>query len=97
MTSTDHGAPISAAPMRRLMIRVRGMVEPRCAASVASALGFINGVSEVDVSLKEGRALLNLDARKAEPAQLRTAIYAVGFEAMVFEDSNEDMAGGQAA
>lgn len=96
--SNEHRDPLAPDPMRRMLIRVRGMAGPRCVASVTSALSFINGVSDVDVSLNEGRARLSLDARKAEVEQLRTAIGAVGFDALIFEDfPGEEIAGGQAA
>jgi copper chaperone CopZ len=99
MTSNDSSAVTPADPTRRVLIRVRGMDGPRCAASVASALSLINGVSDVAVSLNDGRAELNLDPRKAEAEQLRTAVAAVGFEAHLFfeEFSDADLAGGQAA
>src|SRR5262245_61784689 len=65
--------------LSRMLISIHGMSSARCVSSVASALGLIGGVSSVEVSLP-GRAEVEFDPAKADPAQFRTAVRVVGFE-----------------
>ena len=68
------------------LLQIHGMASPRCASSVASALGYVPGVSKVAVSLENSQAAVAFDPRKANLHQFRTAVKAVGFEAEFLED-----------
>lgn len=87
--------PSRPTNVRHMLMTVRGMHSARCAASVGSALGFINGVSDVKVSLHDGRIEFRMDRQKVDLAQLRTAVRAVGCEMLSCVDL--DLASRQAA
>jgi len=73
--------------LERVLMRVRGMQDVRCAASVTSALQLIGGVMQAEVSLLRGEAEILFDPSKAEPGQFHTAVRAVGFQPAFIEDT----------
>lgn len=66
--------------METAIVKITGMIGASCVNKVRSALGAINGVNEVTVSLDRGEAVVRYDPRKARAEQLRTAVRVMGFE-----------------
>lgn len=64
-------------------IKVMGMSCAHCAASVKGALEALDGVRSADVNLEGACAVTEYDENKLSPADLKTAIEEVGFEADV--------------
>ena len=65
--------------LRHYEWRVTGMDCGSCAAKVRGAVGRLPGVSEVDIALMAERLRLTLDEGETLPAQVETAVRAVGF------------------
>jgi len=59
---------------------IEGMGDEAALRSVRSALQFIAGVKAVRISLEDGVAEVDFDPTKVKPAQLHTAVRAVGFK-----------------
>ena len=66
--------------MEHVTIKVDGMTCMGCVGSVTRVLSAVDGVSNVAVSLEQGRAELDIDPARASLQQLRTAIEDAGFE-----------------
>ena len=76
-------AAVSALAARKTArIRVEGMHCKMCSASVAKALKATEGVESVDVSDKEGLAVVQYDDQKVTEAKLREVINGTGFKAV---------------
>ena len=58
-----------------------GMTCGGCTGSVQRALGKIDGVSRVDVSLSPGSATLEADTTRVTPGQIEAAISSLGYQA----------------
>ena len=67
--------------MQTLKFDVQGMTCGGCTGSVQRALGKIDGVSHVDVSLSPGSATLKADPTRVTPAQIEAAISSLGYPA----------------
>jgi copper chaperone len=67
--------------MQTLKFDVHGMTCGGCTDSVQRALGKIDGVSHVDVSLSPGSATLEADPTRVTPAQIEAAIGNLGYQA----------------
>ena len=67
--------------MQTLDFEVRGMTCGGCTGSVQRALGKLDGVSLVDVTLRPGGASVQTDPARVTAAQIEAAITALGFEA----------------
>ena len=67
--------------MQILGFDVQGMTCGGCTGSVRRALGKIDGVSHVDVSLSPGSATLEADPARVTPAQIEAAIGGLGYQA----------------
>jgi mercuric transport protein len=76
-------AAVSAlAATKTARIRVEGMHCKMCSASVAKALKATEGVESVEVSDKEGLAVVQYDDQKVNEAKLREVINGTGFKAV---------------
>jgi copper chaperone CopZ len=62
-------------------LSIDGMTCGGCTASVAKVLKQIHGVSDAQVSLAEGSAVVTFDPARATPEQLKAAVEAAGFSA----------------
>jgi copper chaperone len=60
-------------------IKIKGMTCQHCVASVANALGEINGISEVQAVLENGEATFKMD-KPVDDEVIRQAINDIGFE-----------------
>ena len=67
--------------MPTLKLDVHGMTCGGCTSSVKRALGKIDGVSHVDVTLQPGSVTLEVDNGRATPAQIEAAISSLGYQA----------------
>lgn len=67
--------------MQTLKFDVHGMTCGGCTGSVQRALGKIDGVSHVDVSLKPGTATVEADTTRVTPGQIEAAISSLGYQA----------------
>ena len=71
-----------SAATRTAKIRVEGMRCKNCSASVAKALKATVGVEKVEISDKEGIAVIEYDDQKVTEAKLREVINGTGFKAV---------------
>jgi mercuric ion binding protein len=76
------GAISALAATKTARIRVEGMHCKMCSASVAKALKATVGVESVEVSDKEGLAVVQYDDQKVTEAKLREVINGTGFKAV---------------
>jgi len=60
-------------------VMIEGMMCNHCVAHVAKALGSLEGVDKVDVSLEKGDAELEL-SREVSDEQLRAAVTGAGYK-----------------
>lgn len=67
--------------MEEVVIGVSGMTCQGCVRSVTSALSGLDGVSAVEVSLEQSQAKVSFDPASTNPAALREAVEAAGFDA----------------
>lgn len=67
--------------MEKLTLYITGMACGGCASNVSNALRALDGVLEADVSHVEGTAEVGFDPAKVQPAQLKAAIEAAGYQA----------------
>ena len=67
--------------METMTIKVGGMTCGGCVASVTRVLAALDGVTKVDVSLEQGKAVVEVDAVKVCREHLLQAIEDAGFEA----------------
>lgn len=66
--------------MENLTLNIKGMTCGGCVKSVTTVLNNIAGVSSVEVSLEQNRAVINYDPAKAKPAQFKSAIEDAGYD-----------------
>ncbi|MDT4968481.1 MAG: copper chaperone [Acidobacteriota bacterium] len=76
------GAASASAATRTTTIHIEGMHCHMCSASVAKALKATDGVEKVDVSDKDGTAVIQFDDQKVTEAKLREVINGTGFKAV---------------
>lgn len=62
-------------------LKVEGMDCEGCVKSVTRMLGGVPGVTNVDVSLAEGRAKVTYDPSKSGPADFKRAVERAGYKA----------------
>jgi copper chaperone len=67
--------------MKTMTLKVKGMSCGHCVKAVAGALEGVSGVSNAQVDLDGGRAMVEYDETKASPAQLVGAVMAEGYSA----------------
>ena len=67
--------------MQSMTFDIRGMTCGGCVGSVKRALQKVDGVSNVEVSLNPGQAIVNADASLASSAQILAAITKLGYHA----------------
>lgn len=72
---------VMAKDSKKVDIKVSGMTCNNCVESVKSALMKVDGVKSAKVSLKEGKAVVEFDAEKADQTKLVAAITSAGFKA----------------
>lgn len=65
--------------MQSVHLNVTGMTCGGCAHKVTQALQSVNGVSNVNVSVHEGKALVQFDERLTSPEQLKAAVQRAGY------------------
>jgi copper chaperone len=61
-------------------LKIEGMSCEHCVQSVTKALQGVEGVSRAEVDLASGSAVVDLDAAKADIAQLRGAVDEAGYK-----------------
>lgn len=66
--------------METLTVNIKGMTCGGCVNSVKGVLEKISGVSSVDVSLEQNRAIISFDPAQAKPEQFKSAIEDAGFD-----------------
>ena len=69
--------------MHTMTFDIQGMTCGGCLGSVQRALGQLDGVSSVGLSLKPGTAIVQADPARVTPVQIESAIAGLGFEAKV--------------
>ena len=67
--------------MQSMTFDIHGMTCGGCVGSVKRALQKVDGVSDVDVSLNPGQAIVNADVSLASAAQILAAITKLGYHA----------------
>ena len=67
--------------MQTEQFKVTGMSCGGCVGSVKGALQKVEGVSDVEVSLNPGQAIVNADVSLASAAQILAAITKLGYHA----------------
>ncbi len=67
--------------METATLTVRGMTCMGCVNSVTKLLKAAPGVTDARVTLEPPKAIINYDAAKTNPAQLKQAIEDAGYEA----------------
>lgn len=67
--------------MEHVTIKVEGMTCMGCVGSVTRVLAAMDGVSNVAVSLEQGRAEADIDPARASLQKLRAAIEDAGYDA----------------
>lgn len=65
--------------MQREVLNVTGMTCGGCAGKVTRAIQAVNGVKEVSVSAREGKASVQFDERLTSPDQLKAAVQNAGY------------------
>lgn len=65
--------------MQTQCLKVTGMSCGGCAETVTGALRAVDGVTEVEVSLDAGRAVVQYDEKRTSSARLKSAIEAAGY------------------
>ena len=70
-----------SATTEEVVLNIKGMTCAGCEAKVKAALSSFEGVSDVNVSHKEGKAHLNVEEGKVDKAVLIHAVKQVGFAA----------------
>jgi copper chaperone len=65
--------------MRKELLNVTGMTCGGCAGKVMRALQAVNGVKEVEVSLREGKAAVQFEENLTSPEQLKGAVRQAGY------------------
>ncbi len=55
----------------------------KCARKIGLALGFTSGVDSSEISLKEKRAIVEIDPNKITKNKIKAIIVALGFSAML--------------
>ena len=68
---------------RSTIFEVQGMSCGSCVRHVTAALKELDGVSQVEVKLRQGRVVVWHDATRAEPKQLIRTLTEVGYPAAV--------------
>ena len=67
--------------MQTLTFDIQGMTCGGCTGSVRKALSQIDGISQVDVTLRPGTATVQADSARVTPAQIEAAISHLGYPA----------------
>ena len=67
--------------MQSMTFDIHGMTCGGCVGSVKRALQKVDGVSDVEVSLNPGQAIINADVSRASAAQILAAITKLGYHA----------------
>ncbi|KAL0912279.1 hypothetical protein M5K25_018241 [Dendrobium thyrsiflorum] len=73
--------------MRKIQLRVTGMTCSACTSSIESAVGGVQGVARVTVSLLQNKAHVVFDPNLLKDEDIKNAIEDAGFEAEVLPDS----------
>jgi len=66
--------------METLTLNIKGMTCGGCVKSVTNVLQPIKGVSSVDVSLEQNRAIIKYDPAQAQFEQFKSAIENAGYD-----------------
>jgi copper chaperone len=66
--------------MEKTQLDVQGMTCGGCVASVKRVLAALPGVTDVDVSLKPGRASVEYDPARVSVREMREAVEAAGYD-----------------
>src|SRR5713226_7894643 len=64
---------------QKLQLKLGGMACSFCVASITKAVGRLEGVRAVNVSLAHEEALIEYDAAKVSPAQLKQTLLDLGY------------------
>ncbi|HEX7628196.1 MAG TPA: cation transporter [Candidatus Methanoperedens sp.] len=67
--------------MTQIRIKIEGMMCGHCQASATKAISSVNGVSAVDVSLKDKEANVTYDPKKTNADTIKAAIVDAGYKA----------------
>jgi copper ion binding protein len=74
---------------KKVTIPIEGMSCMSCVATVKKTLSGMDGVKEVNVSLKDKNATVKFDPKKVTPEQLQEAINKLGYKAVKSQELNE--------
>ncbi len=79
--------------MQTLRFDIHGMTCGGCTGSVQRALSLLDGVSHVEVSLRTGTAIVQVDPARVTSVQIETAIKSLGYEVGVHSSTADEHAG----
>ena len=79
--------------MRTETIKIGGMTCGGCVSNVTNAINAVDGVKNVEVTLKTGAARIEFDEGTTSPALLRAAVKRAGYEVDVAENKIQTGAG----
>lgn len=74
---------------KKVIIPIEGMSCMSCVATIKKALSGMDGIKEVNVSLKDKNATVKFDPKKVTPEQLQEAINKLGYKAGKPKDLKE--------
>ena len=66
--------------MEQTTLKIEGMTCDHCKAAVTNALTELDGVSEVDVNVKEGTAKVSYDSRSVSVSEMNEAVEEQGYD-----------------
>ena len=66
--------------MEQTALKIEGMTCDHCKAAVTNALTELDGVSEVDVNVKEGTAKVSYDSRSVSVSEMNEAVEEQGYD-----------------
>jgi copper chaperone len=67
-------------PMEKIILTVKGMTCMGCVGSVKNVLEPIPGVTDVEITLDNGKVAITYDPSRTEAGQFRNAINDAGYE-----------------
>lgn len=74
---------------KKVIIPIEGMSCMSCVATIKKTLSGMDGIKEVNVSLKDKNATVKFDPKKITPDQLQEAIIKLGYRASKPKDLKE--------
>jgi Cu+-exporting ATPase len=86
-----YDAKINENKVTQLTMRIEGMTCASCAQNVDRAVRKLDGVIEVFVNIANDKMTLSFDHTKIKLSQIKKAVYDAGYDAYLFEASNDEI------